>query len=76
MFDSLQPTHAYRKNAVRDGGIETFTGPTGKRYLHIKAANGQTVGASQGYASDSGLRNGMGPVRKNASDAKVVDTTA
>ena len=39
------------------------------------AANGQTIGTSQNYASDSGCRNGMKSVAKNAPAAATDDQT-
>ena len=65
-----------RKNAAREGGIEQYTSKGGKHYFRVKATNGQTVAASQGYASASGVRNGVASVKKNAADAAVNDTTA
>lgn len=62
-----------RKNAGRDGGIERFEGKNGKHYFRVKATNGQTVASSQGYASASGVANGIASVQKNAPGAEVVD---
>ena len=48
---------------------------SGKFSFSVTATNGQTVGTSQTYKSDSGCRNGMKSVAKNAPDAKVDDQT-
>lgn len=64
-----------RKNVGREGGIERFEGKDGKHYFRVKATNGQTVANSQGYASASGLSNGIASVQKNAASAEVVDQT-
>jgi uncharacterized protein YegP (UPF0339 family) len=42
-------------------------------YFVLKANNGQEVGRSQLYKSQSGCDNGQVSVAKNAADAKVVD---
>ena len=41
----------------------------------LKAANGETIATSEGYASKSGARNGIESVKKNASDATTDDQT-
>lgn len=40
----------------------------GKYYFNLKAANGQVILSSQGYASKSGALNGIESVKKNAAD--------
>ena len=64
-----------QKNVARTGGVEFFSGRNKKHYFRIKASNGQTVASSQGYASKSGARRGVGSVQQNAS-AEVRDLTA
>lgn len=44
------------------------TGANGKTYFHLTARNGQTILASQGYASKSGAQNGIASVRTNCGD--------
>ena len=39
----------------------------------LKAGNGEIIAISEGYASKSGVQNGIESVRKNAADAVVVD---
>lgn len=63
------------RNADRDGGIEVYTTASGQHRFRVKAPNGQVVGASEGYASRSGLRKGVASVRANAG-APVKDLTA
>jgi uncharacterized protein YegP (UPF0339 family) len=41
----------------------------------LKAANGETIATSEGYASKSGAKNGIESVKKNASDATTDDQT-
>lgn len=60
-----------RKNSQDDSRYECRTARNGKAYFVLKAANGQEIGRSQMYKSDSGCRNGMKSVAKNATDAAV-----
>jgi uncharacterized protein YegP (UPF0339 family) len=62
-----------RKNAKDDKRFECRTAKDGRAYFILKAGNGQEIGRSQMYKSDSGCRNGMKSVARNAADAKVVD---
>ena len=41
----------------------------------LKAANGETIATSEGYASKSGDKNGIDSVKKNAADASTDDQT-
>ncbi|MCB9235840.1 MAG: YegP family protein [Bacteroidia bacterium] len=45
--------------------FETFEGKDGKQYFNLKAANGQVVLSSQGYASAASCKNGMESVKDN-----------
>ncbi len=47
------------------GKFETYTDKGGKYRFRLKAPNGEIILSSQGYASRSGLRNGIESVRKN-----------
>jgi uncharacterized protein YegP (UPF0339 family) len=62
-----------RKNSQDKNRFECKTAKDGRSYFILKAGNGQEVGRSQMYKSDSGCRNGMASVATNAPDAKVVD---
>jgi uncharacterized protein YegP (UPF0339 family) len=48
---------------------------SGKLSFNVTATNGQVVGTSQSYKSDSGCRNGMKSVANNAPGAKIDDQT-
>ncbi|MGD8697056.1 MAG: YegP family protein, partial [Gammaproteobacteria bacterium] len=45
----------------------------GRHYFVLKATNGQVVGQSQMYKTESGCANGIASVTKNAPDAAVVE---
>lgn len=58
-----------KKNASEDGRYERKTAKNGKFYFNLKAGNGQIIGSSQMYASESGMENGINSVKENAPDA-------
>ncbi len=64
-----------KKNSTEIKRFETLTAKNGKFYFNLKATNGQVVGSSQMYESESGCKNGMESVMKNAPDASVEDET-
>lgn len=41
--------------------------------IRLKAANGETIAASQGYITKTNALDGIESVRKNAADAPIVD---
>jgi uncharacterized protein YegP (UPF0339 family) len=64
-----------RKNSQIEERFESKQSTTGKWSFVLKASNGQVIGTSQSYDSDSGCRNGIQSVAKNAPDAAVDDLT-
>jgi len=63
------------KNAGNESNFEIKDSNDGKKYFVLKAGNGQIIGQSQMYKSESGLKNGIASVSKNCtSDCK--DLTA
>lgn len=60
-----------RKNSQDPKRFECRTAKNGSAYFVLKAGNGQEIGRSQMYKSDSGCRNGMKSVANNAPDAAV-----
>ena len=65
-----------RKNCQDEARFERTTTSGGKFRFNLKAANGQVIGTSQSYDSESGRNNGIGAVARAAADATIVDTTA
>ena len=47
----------------------------GKYHFNLKANNGQIIGASQLYKTESGVKNGIVSVGKNAPEANFEDLT-
>ncbi len=58
-----------KKNAPEDGRYERKTAKNGKFYFNLKAGNGQVIGSSQMYTSESGMENGINSVKENAPGA-------
>lgn len=64
-----------KKNAPSDSNYDRKTSSNGKSYFNLKASNGQIVGTSEMYESESGRENGIESVKKNAPDASTDDQT-
>ena len=62
-----------RKNAAIEERFEKTQTESGKFRFNLKASNGQVIGTSQNYDSESGRDNGIASVARNAADAAVVD---
>ena len=54
--------------------FEVFRSARNKKfYFRLKARNGQTILASEGYANKAGVTNGIKSVQKNCSNDKCFD---
>ena len=62
-----------RTNAPIDSRYERKKSVCDQHYFVLKAANGESLGRSEMYASSAGMENGIESVKKNAPDAKVDD---
>ena len=62
-----------RKNCVDENCFEKKETASGNFRFNLKSTNGQVIGSSQNYKSESGRNNGIKSVAKNAPDAKVVE---
>lgn len=60
-----------KKNAPDEKRYEEKTAKNGKFHFNLKSTNGQIVGSSQMYASESGMKNGIESVMKNAPGAET-----
>jgi len=60
-------------NAPLDQRYQRKTASNGQYYFTLTATNGQTIGVSEMYASESGRENGIEAVKKTAPDAPVED---
>lgn len=64
-----------RKNAPDDSKYDRKTSANNKSYFNLKAGNGQIIGTSEMYESESSRENGVASVKSNAPDATVDDQT-
>ena len=64
-----------QKNCGNPDRFEKKTTDSGKFRFNLKASNGQVVGTSQNYSSESGCSNGMKSVAKSAPGAAIDDQT-
>jgi uncharacterized protein YegP (UPF0339 family) len=64
-----------QKNCMDDKCFEKTTTSGGKFRFNLKSTNGQVIGTSQSYKSESGRDNGMGSVKRSAPDASIDDQT-
>ena len=55
-----------KNNCDNDNCFERKTAKNGKFHFNIKSTNGQIIGSSQMYASESGMNNGIESVKTNA----------
>jgi uncharacterized protein YegP (UPF0339 family) len=62
-----------KKNCSDPDCFERKTTASGKYRFSLKSTNGQVIGTSQNYKSDSGCRNGMAAIGRAAQGASVVD---
>ncbi len=65
-----------KKNSTDDARYERKVSSNHKFFFNLLAGNGQVIGTSEMYESESGRDNGIASVKSNAPDAEVVDETA
>lgn len=62
---------------IRFPKFQQYTGKDGQHYFRLKASNGETILASEGYKSKAACENGIQSVRTNApNDARFLLKTA
>ncbi|TKC65623.1 DUF1508 domain-containing protein [Pedobacter hiemivivus] len=64
-----------KRNSKDDSKFERKTSTNDKPYFNLKASNGQVIGTSEMYESESSRENGIESVKKNAPEAEVSDLT-
>ena len=67
----LNGIESVRKNSQDDSKFELKEGASGKWTFNLKATNGQVIGTSQAYETESGAKNGIASVKTNALEATV-----
>jgi len=63
------------KNAAEVKRFESKVAKNGKFHFNLKASNGQVIGSSEMYDSQSTCENGIVSVKKNVVGAKIEDKT-
>lgn len=64
-----------KTNAPDDARYERKQTSAGKYMFNLKSINGQVIGTSESYESETARENGIESVKTNAPKAEVVDTT-
>lgn len=62
-----------KKNAPDDAQYVRKTASNKQPYFVLKAANGEPIGTSETYSSNSAMENGIKSVKENAPTAPTVD---
>jgi len=62
-----------KKNCLDEKCFDKKQTDSGKYRFNLKSTNGQVIGTSQSYESESGCNSGIASVTKNAPDAAVVE---
>ncbi len=62
-----------KTNSQNESKFECREAKDGRTYFVLKASNGQEIGRSQMYKTESGCSTGMDSVAKNAVNAIIVD---
>ena len=68
---AMNGIESVKKNCGDEKCWETKTAKNGKFHFNLKSTNGQIVGSSQMYKDESGMKNGIASVQKNAPRADV-----
>jgi len=64
-----------QKNCLDDKCFEKTTTKNGGFRFNLKSSNGQVIGTSETYTSESGRDNGIGSVQRSAPGASIDDQT-
>ncbi len=56
-----------------NGKFEVYTDKSGEYRFKLKAPNGEVIAMSEGYSSRKSCMNGIESVKKNASNATIVE---
>ena len=73
VFAKKYVIESVKKNAVEDARYERKEAKNGAPYFNLKATNGQIIGSSEMYSSESARENGIESVKKNAPETEVVE---
>lgn len=68
---AINGIESVQTNSQFDSKFDRLTAKNGQFYFNLKASNGQVIGTSEIYKSQSGMENGIESVKKNAPSAEV-----
>jgi len=69
----LNGIESVRENSQGDFNFQHLESKNGNHYFNLKASNGQVIGTSQMYTSNSGVETGIDSVKKNAPSAELLN---
>ena len=72
---ALNGIESVRKNSQIDAMFKHEVAKNGQHFFVLKAGNGEAIGKSELYTTESAMVNGIASVKKNAPDAKLEDLT-
>ena len=73
--EEVQENEVQEEKKTRKPKFELYKDASGKFRFRLKAANNEIIAVSEAYESKASCQNGIESVKKNASIAKIVDTT-
>lgn len=73
--DAERGIESVRSNAASPQRFERKASSSDEPYFVLKASNGQVIGQSEMYSSDSAMENGISSVQNNAPEAALSDLT-
>jgi uncharacterized protein YegP (UPF0339 family) len=62
-----------QKNCTDDGNYERKVSVNKKNFFVLKAVNGQVIGKSELYESESAMENGIASIKKNGTTKNIGD---
>lgn len=62
-------------NSQEDSRYDRRVAVNNKDYFVLKARNGEIIGKSQLYSSNTSMENGISSVKTNAPEAEIIDET-
>jgi uncharacterized protein len=72
---ALSGIESVKTNSPLDARYDKLTSTSGKPYFNLKAANGQVIGSSEQYSSESARDAGIESVKSNGPAATTDDQT-
>ncbi len=70
---ALNGIKSCQTNSQKDDAFERKVAKDGSPYFVLKAGNGQTIGKSEMYSSNSAMENGIASVKTNGSSKTVAE---